>query len=33
MKLNKKDVLGISELTADEISSVLDIASIMKKSF
>ena len=31
MKLNKKDVLGIADLSTDEISSVLDIAAIMKK--
>lgn len=32
MKLRKKDVLGISELSADEILSILDTAAIMKKT-
>lgn len=31
MNINKKDILGISELTAEEISSILDSAAVMKR--
>ena len=31
MKLKNKDVLGMAELTAEEISSILDTAVEMKK--
>jgi len=31
MKVNKKDILGISELSSEEISSILDAAAVMKK--
>lgn len=31
MKFSKKDILGIAELSAEEITSILDSASVMKR--